>query len=174
MRMKRENSKQTTNNKQQTQPHKPLKHHKPQQPLMIISYPDIKPKIKSVENREMIFCTSRKKWVVLNPEEWVRQNFLLYLIHTLGFSSSIIAVEKKVKNLQTSKRFDIIVYKNDLPYILVECKEMNVVLGQSALTQTLNYFSEIQSRYIIITNGNQTFAYEKSNNTLNVVDHIET
>jgi hypothetical protein len=60
-----------------------------------------------------------------------------------------------------------------MPYILVECKEMNVVLGQSALTQTLNYFSEIQSRYIIITNGNQTFAFEKSNNTLNVVDNIE-
>jgi len=140
---------------------------------MLISYPDIKPKIKSVDNREMIFCTSRKKWVVLTPEEWVRQNFLFYLIHTIGFSPSIIAVEKKIKNLQTLKRFDIVVYKNDMPYILVECKEMNVVLGQSALTQTLNYFSEIQSRYIIITNGNQTFAYEKANNVLNEVDHID-
>jgi hypothetical protein len=141
---------------------------------MKISYPDIKPKIKSVDNTEFVFCLVRKKWVTLTPEEWVRQNFLLYLIHNLGFSPSIIAVEKKIKNLQTLKRFDIVVYKNDMPYILVECKEMNVVLGQSALTQTLNYFSEIQSRYIIITNGNQTFAYEKSNNTLNVVDYIET
>jgi len=140
---------------------------------MKISYPDIKPKIKSVDNREMIFCTSRKKWVVLTPEEWVRQNFLFYLIHTIGFSPSIIAVEKKIKNLQTLKRFDIVVYKNDMPYILIECKEMNMVLGQSALTQTLNYFSEIQSRYIIITNGNQTFAYEKANNVLNEVDHID-
>jgi len=141
---------------------------------MKISYPDIKPKIKSVDNREMIFCTSRKKWVVLTPEEWVRQNFLFYLIHTIGFSPSIIAVEKKIKNLQTLKRFDIVVYKNDMPYILIECKEMNMVLGQSALTQTLNYFSEIQSRYIIITNGNQTFAYEKANNVLNEVDHIDS
>ena len=140
---------------------------------MKISYPDIKPKIKSVDNTEFVFCLVRKKWVTLTPEEWVRQNFLLYLIHNLGFSPSIIAVEKKIKNLQTLKRFDIVVYKNDMPYILVECKEMNVVLGQSALTQTLNYFSEIQSRYIIITNGNQTFAYEKSNNTLNAVEHID-
>jgi hypothetical protein len=141
---------------------------------MHISYPNIKPKIKTVDNTEFVFCIGRKKWVMLTPEEWVRQNFLLFLIHTLGFSPSIIAVEKKIKNLQTLKRFDIVVYKNDMPHILVECKEMNVVLGQSALTQTLNYFSEIQSRYIIITNGNQTFAYEKSNNTLNAVDDIET
>ena len=141
---------------------------------MKISYPDIKPKIKSVDNTEFVFCLVRKKWVTLTPEEWVRQNFLLYLIHNLGFSPSIIAVEKKIKNLQTLKRFDIVVFKNAHPYILIECKEMNVVLGQSALTQTLNYFSEIQSRYIIITNGNQTFAYEKSNNTLNAVDDIET
>jgi hypothetical protein len=111
--------------------------------------------------------------VVLTPEEWVRQNFLLFLIHTLEFSPSVIAVEKKIKNLQTLKRFDIVVYKNDQPYILVECKEMNVVIGQSALTQTLNYFSEIQSRYIIITNGNQTFAYEKLNNVLNKVEQID-
>lgn len=158
---------------EQTQPHKPLKHHKPLQPLMKISYPDIKPKIKSVDNTEFVFCIVRKKWVTLTPEEWVRQNFLLYLIHILGFSPSIIAVEKKIKNLQTLKRFDIVLYKNDQPYILIECKEMNVVLGQSALTQTLNYFSEIQSRYIVITNGNQTFAFEKSNNVLNQVEHIE-
>ncbi|MCX6294001.1 MAG: type I restriction enzyme HsdR N-terminal domain-containing protein [Sphingobacteriales bacterium] len=122
---------------------------------MLISYPDIKPKIKSVDNTEFVFCIVRKKWFTLTPEEWVRQNFLLFLIHNLG------------------KRFDIVVYKNDLPYILIECKEMNVVLGQSALTQTLNYFSKIQSRYFIITNGNQTFAFEKSNNVLNKVEHIE-
>jgi len=141
---------------------------------MHISYPDIKPKIKTVDNTEFVFCIGRKKWIKLTPEEWVRQNFLLFLIHTLEFSPSIIAVEKKIKNLQTLKRFDIVVCKNDQPYILVECKEMNVVLGQLALTQTLNYFSEIQSRYVVITNGNQTFAFEKSNNTLNLVDHIET
>jgi hypothetical protein len=141
---------------------------------MLISYPNIKPKIKTVDNTEFVFCIVRKKWVTLTPEEWVRQNFLLFLTHTLGFSPSIIAVEKKIKNLQTLKRFDIVVYKNDLPYILIECKEMNMVLGQSALTQTLNYFSEIQSRYIIITNGNQTFAFEKANNILNVVEHIES
>ncbi len=140
---------------------------------MKISYPDIKPKIKSVDNTELVFCIVRKKWFTLTPEEWVRQNFLLYLTHTLGFSPSIIAVEKKIKNLQTLKRFDIVVYKNDQPYILIECKEMKIVLGQSALTQTLNYFSEIQSRYIVITNGNQTFAFEKLNNLLNEVEHIE-
>ena len=140
---------------------------------MKISYPDIKPKIKSVDNTEFVFCIGRKKWVTLTPEEWVRQNFLLFLIYNLGFSPSIIAVEKKIKNLPTLKRFDIVVYKNDLPYILIECKEMNDVLGQSVLTQTLNYFSEIQSRYIIITNGNQTFAFEKSNNGLNKVEQIE-
>ena len=141
--------------------------------MIIINYPEPGFRIKKERNKEFIFDKLRKKWLLLTPEEWVRQNFLLFLTHTLGFSPSIIAVEKKIKNLQTLKRFDIVVYKNDLPYILIECKEMNVVLGQSALTQTLNYFSEIQSRYIIITNGNQTFAYEKSNNTLNVVEHIE-
>lgn len=129
---------------------------------MQVNYPEKKPSIKSENGKEFIFCLIRKKWLVITPEEWVRQNFILYLTESLQFPATLIAVEKQVILSEVRKRFDIIVYDNQAhPLILVECKEMNEKLTPSVLYQALNYFKEIQSRYLVITNGNHTIAYEK-------------
>ena len=141
--------------------------------MIQVEYPTFAHQIKSLDQKEQIFDPFRKIWVRLTPEEWVRQNFLQVLVQKQDVPASLIAIEKEIKWGETKKRFDILVYKDTKPWLIVECKEMNMALGQSALTQTLNYFSEIQSRYIVITNGNQTFAYEKANNDLNAVEHIE-
>lgn len=129
---------------------------------MQIIYPDKKPKINVSNSREEVFCMIRKKWIALTPEEWVRQNFLLYLTETLKYSASLIAVEKQLVLSEVKKRFDIVVYDNYAqPLILVECKEMNENLTNSVMFQALNYFKAIQSRFLVITNGNHTIAYEK-------------
>lgn len=135
--------------------------------MIQINYPASKPPIKKSDEQELIFCAVRKKWIVLTPEEWVRQNFILYLHETLGYSYSLMAVEKKIAGNELHKRFDIVVYTNEMkPHFLVECKEMNVDLNETTLKQALNYFSKIQSNCLVITNGNQTYAFEKKGNEL--------
>ena len=129
--------------------------------MIKIIYPNTKPKIKTENNKEYIFCIVRKRWYIITPEEWVRQNFLLYLNETLGYSLQIIAVEKQLKIAEVKKRFDIVIYKNDAPYIIVECKEMNVPLSERTITQVLQYNSTIQATYIVITNGNYCMCFDK-------------
>jgi len=130
--------------------------------MIAVVYPEKKPAIRIIDGAESVFCMIRKKWFVLTPEEWVRQNFLLFLTETMQFPCSLIAVEKQVVIGDVKRRFDIVVFdRNANPYALVECKEMGVVLTSSALMQALHYHSSLQTRYLLITNGNTTYAYEK-------------
>ena len=129
--------------------------------MIKIIYPNTKPKIKTENGIEFIFCVVRKRWFVITPEEWVRQNFLLYLHHTLGYSLQIMAVEKQIKIAEVKKRFDIVIYKKSTPYIIVECKEMNVPLTNQTITQVLNYNSIIQAPFIVITNGSYCMCFDK-------------
>ena len=132
--------------------------------MIKIVYPDIKPSVKKENEKDLIFCVIRKRWYNITPEEWVRQNFLLYLIYVLNYPASLIAVEKQLQISEVKKRFDIVVYKNFLPYLIVECKEMNVPLTESTLRQVLNYNATIQAPFMIITNGNYCAAFEKKEN----------
>jgi hypothetical protein len=78
--------------------------------MIKIDYPSYYPKIKLVQNKEYIFDELRKQWVLLTPEEWVRQNFLQYLVQVKRYPSSLIAIEKEIKIVDVIKRFDIVVY----------------------------------------------------------------
>lgn len=132
--------------------------------MIKIIYPEIKPAVKTINAKEFIFCIIRKKWYLITPEEWVRQNFLLYLVHVLKFPASLIAVEKQLQISEVKKRFDIVVYQNAVPFFIVECKEMNVPLTESTLNQVLNYNGTIQAPFIVVTNGNYCAAFEKKEN----------
>lgn len=108
----------------------------------------------------MIFDTVRKRWVVLTPEEWVRQNFLQYIIHVKKHPSSLIAVEKEISLGELKKRFDIVVYdKDSKPWMIIECKEMNVALDKAVLDQVLRYNMVLQVPYLVITNGSHCYAF---------------
>ena len=122
--------------------------------MIKIIYPEKKPAIKSVDGKEYIFCIIRKRWLAITPEEWVRQNFLNYLVEVLHYPASLIAVEKQLLVGEMKKRFDIIVYQDSLPYMIVECKEMNVPLSESTIKQVLTYNSNVQAAYMVVTNGN--------------------
>ena len=130
--------------------------------MLNVKYPEKKPSVSLRDGVEKIFCVSRKKWVVLTPEEWVRQNFMLYLSEILNYPLSLMAVEKQIKIGELTKRFDIVVFKDSVPFILIECKEMSVTLTKSVLQQALNYNIGVQSRFIVVTNGNQSYAFENS------------
>jgi hypothetical protein len=133
--------------------------------MIKIVYPPYQPKIKKEDNKEFIFDEVRKQWVILTPEEWVRQNFLQYLIHVQQYPASLIAIEKEMMLGDLKKRTDIIVYdKATKPWMIVECKEMNVPLDEKVLDQILRYHISIPVPYLVITNGSFCFGFEKANN----------
>ena len=122
--------------------------------MIKIDYPAWQPKIKKDKDKEFIFDDIRKQWIMLTPEEWVRQNFLQYLIQVKKYPSSLIAVEKEIRLGDLVKRFDIVVYdSNTNPWMIVECKEMQVALTGAVLNQALRYNITLKVPYIVITNG---------------------
>jgi hypothetical protein len=138
--------------------------------MIKIKYPPYQPKIKEENNKEYIFDEVRKRWIMLTPEEWVRQNFLQYLIQVKKYPASLIAVEKVIKLGELKKRFDIVVYDVlTKPWMIIECKEMNVTLDKSVLDQVLRYNISLTVPYLVITNGSYCMALELSNNSMNEI-----
>ena len=131
--------------------------------MIQIPFPPFSFKIKEAEGKELIFDEIRKQWVRLSPEEWVRQNILQYFLQIMNYPSSLIAIEKEIKLGELKKRFDILVYKDAKPWLMVECKEMNAPINGAVLKQVLNYNISLEVPYILITNGNSSFGYELSN-----------
>ncbi|MEO6230188.1 MAG: type I restriction enzyme HsdR N-terminal domain-containing protein [Ferruginibacter sp.] len=128
--------------------------------MIKIKYPAHQPKIKTTDNKEFIFDTIRKQWIMLTPEEWVRQNFLQYLVMVKSYPASLIAVEKEIKLVDLVKRFDIVVYdKSMAPWMIIECKEMNEAINKKVLDQALRYNISLQVPYIILTNGTYCYGF---------------
>jgi hypothetical protein len=139
--------------------------------MIKIEYPPYQPKIKEDKGKEFIFDEVRKRWVILSPEEWVRQNFLQYLIQVKNYPASLIAVEKEIKLGDLKKRFDVVVYDRDSkPWMIVECKEMNVTLDKSVLDQVLRYNISLNVSYLVITNGTYCKALNLKENNVSEID----
>ena len=135
--------------------------------MIIINYPEPDFRIKNEGGKESIFDILRKKWVVLTPEEWVRQNFIKYLIEDKKYPSSLIATEKELRLGELKKRFDILVYdKNHKPWLMVECKSMEVKLDEAVLQQVLRYNISIPVKFLVITNGSNCYVWENKNGQL--------
>jgi len=114
---------------------------------------------KNSDGKTEIFDAIRKRFVVLTPEEWVRQNFIRYLIEEKHFPASLMAVEKGLKVNGMHKRTDIVQYnKLGNPVLIVECKAPEVKLGQDTFDQAARYNMTLQVDYLIITNGMEHYA----------------
>jgi len=125
--------------------------------MISINYPEYPFKIQKEAGKDCIFDPLRKTWVVLTPEEWVRQNFIQYLIQVKQYPASLIAIEKTIQLGELKKRFDIVVYKNEAAWILIECKEANVSLTEKTLEQILQYQQVVEANYLVMTNGHTTY-----------------
>lgn len=132
--------------------------------MIRINYPEQKPAIRTQQGKEQVFCIVRRKWILLTPEEWVRQNILLYMHVVMLYPLSLIAVEKQIQLGELKKRFDIVVFRHEVPYILVECKEMNVPVSIKTLEQVLRYNIELQAACFFLTNGTHCFGFAKKGN----------
>jgi hypothetical protein len=126
--------------------------------MIAIEFPPPDFKIIRENARDLIFDRFRKKYVVLTPEEWVRQNFLNYLVTVLKYPASLIGIEKEIFLGDLKKRYDIVVFnKNTQPWMIVECKEMGVPLSQTTLEQIVRYHMVLPAAYLVITNGVNTW-----------------
>lgn len=141
--------------------------------MIKIDYPVHQFRMKKENNREMIFDESRKTWLKLTPEEWVRQNFIRYLIHTKKYPSSLVALEKKIMVGEMVRRFDILVFSREhQPWMMVECKSTAVQLTEDVLGQALRYNIAMPVRYLVITNGVNCMAFKKQEMQLVPLDEI--
>ncbi len=122
--------------------------------LQKLNFPEFNFRFKNSENKISIFDEIRKKFVVLQPEEWVRQHCVHYLIKSKNFPKSLINVEKKLEVNKMTKRYDIVVFKTDgTIQLIVECKAPKVKIHQSAFDQIARYNLELNADYLMITNG---------------------
>lgn len=122
--------------------------------MQALNLPNYPFKIKSSENKYFIFDIVRKKYVLLTPEEWVRQHIVHYLIQEKNYPISLIAVEKKVTVNKLTKRTDILVFNaKGLPHIIVECKAPSIKIAQESFDQIARYNLKLDASFLIVTNG---------------------
>jgi len=130
--------------------------------MIVVQYPEPQFRTKNENGKEYIFDAIRKAWLLLTQEEWVRQNFVNYLINQLKYPSTVIALEKEIWLNDLKKRFDILVYNHEhKPWMLIECKEPKVQLNDEVLQQVLRYNISVPVEYIVITNGSTTIGWKK-------------
>lgn len=110
-------------------------------------------KIKEEEGKQYIFDSIRKKYLVLTPEEWVRQNFIQFLIQEKKYPEGLVVIEKGLKLNELQKRADALVYKDANPLVLIEFKAPSVKITQEVFEQIGRYNSIFKVPYLIVSNG---------------------
>ena len=111
-------------------------------------------RIKEHNGKKLIFDSFRRRWVMLTPEEWVRQNFARYLTEIKHFPASLVAIERSLRINQHDFRSDIVLFaKTGIPLVVVECKAPEVKISQDVFDQIARYNMELRVNYLIVTNG---------------------
>jgi len=119
-----------------------------------LCFPEYEFRLKKENDKAFIFDELRTKWIVCTPEEWVRQNLIMFLINELKYPRNLIAVEKGLSFAGRNYRFDALLYdKNFLPLMIMECKAPNIKIDQKVFDQIWNYNYEISSPFFLVTNG---------------------
>ncbi|MDA9885685.1 type I restriction enzyme HsdR N-terminal domain-containing protein [bacterium] len=119
-----------------------------------LNFPKFKYRLKSKENKVSIFDVIRKKFIILQPEEWVRQHCIHYLINTKKYPKSLINVEKELVVNGLKKRYDIVIFNSDGSiHLIVECKSPSIDISQSTFDQIARYNLALKASYLMVTNG---------------------
>ena len=130
-------------------------------------------KTKIINNNEYIFDYTRKKYIQNSPEEWVRQNFIIYLNKKKGYPISLMSTEKKTILNGLNLRSDIVCYnKIGKPILLIECKSQNIKINMKTFDQLINYQKSVNANYMAITNGKKTFCFNIIDSKINFINDI--
>ncbi len=119
-----------------------------------LNFPFYTFRFKNSENKTAIFDEIRKKFILLTPEEWVRQNVVRFLIVEKKYPKSLINVEKTLKINNLTKRYDIVIFNSDGSIqVLIECKAPKVKISQKTFDQIAIYNFSLNANYLMVTNG---------------------
>lgn len=119
-----------------------------------LNFPQVKLRLRKEKSQSQVFDIIRKKYVLLTPEEWVRQHAIHFIIDEKKFPAGLIEIEKQITLFNTTKRVDILVRDKDLkPLLLIECKAVGIELTQTEINQLARYQITIKAPYCMLTNG---------------------
>ena len=119
-----------------------------------LNFPAYTFRFKNSENKVAIFDVIRKKFIILTPEEWVRQLTVQFLLEEKKYPKSLINVEKVLKINGLTKRYDVVVFNSDGSiFILVECKAPEVKISQNTFDQIARYNLTMKAQHLMVTNG---------------------
>ena len=122
--------------------------------MIELNIPVQKIEVKNINSKNYVFDVTRKKHLILTPEEWVRQNLISYFINNLEYPKGLIKTESSLKYNNLKKRSDILIYNKDMShFIIVECKSFKIKINKSHLNQSALYNKIYRSKYIMISNG---------------------
>jgi hypothetical protein len=125
--------------------------------MLTLDFSSIQLPLKQESAGNRVWDMTRKKWLLLTPEEYVRQLWVHYLISQLQYPQNLIATEKTINLGSLKKRFDIVIYNRDhKPWMIIECKAPDVTLSPNTLSQILSYQNTLQATYLVLTNGIST------------------
>lgn len=119
-----------------------------------LNFPTYSFRFKNSENKVSIFDAIRKKFVILQPEEWVRQHCVNYLIKEKNYPKSLINIEKTLTINTLKKRYDIVVFNSDGSiFLIVECKAPKIAINQNTFDQIARYNLALNASFLMVTNG---------------------
>ncbi len=124
--------------------------------------------LKKEDGKTKVFDPIRKKYLVITPEESVRQLLTLYFLEDLAYSKNSISVEKMLIINGLQKRFDMLIYdENTQPFLIVECKSPKIKITDDVFRQAAVYNFELKAPYLVVCNGLETYCckmnYEAKN-----------
>ncbi len=126
--------------------------------MLQLNLPQYSFRIKKQNEKLVIFDSQRKRYVALTPEEWVRQNFIRFLIEEKGYPAAYLAIEKQLNMNGMKKRCDAILYnEHALPFLIIELKAPNVAISQATFDQVAVYNAKLKVDFFIISNGIEHF-----------------
>ena len=126
--------------------------------MLQLNLPQYSFRIKKQNEKLVIFDSQRKRYVVLTPEEWVRQNFIRFLIDEKGYPAAYLAIEKQLNMNGMKKRCDAILYNEHAqPFLIIELKAPNVAISQATFDQVAVYNAKLKVDFFIISNGIEHF-----------------
>ncbi len=141
--------------------------------MITVNYPEPSFRIKEENDETFIFDSIRRRWIIITEEEWVRQNFVSYLVQVMKYPGTLIALEKEIYLGELKKRFDIRVYnRNHQLWLLVECKSPGIKMDTVVLEQILRYGISVPADFLVITNGDATYGWNKSITGLTAIDSL--
>lgn len=123
-----------------------------------LNFPAYRFRFKNSENKVAIFDEIRKKFILLSPEEWVRQHVVQHFLLDKQYPKSLINVEKLLKVNGLTKRYDVVVFNPDGSiFLLVECKAPEVKISQSTFDQIARYNLTMKAELLMVTNGHHHY-----------------